>query len=136
MIPKRTCISKESHFLLSYKSSGAHSVLTGCVAIFEIPVTPSLFIKSSFYTCRIDMCQMIKHLRQKNQALLMYLEVTWNEFSSYWNCNTLCYCVSIPIHQFLFHTCRTYCQGWGLGRNQSTAINTKSGSCAAVTLLR
>ena len=42
-----------------------HSVLTGCVIIFEMPVTPSLFIKSSIYTCRTDMCQIIKHLHQK-----------------------------------------------------------------------
>ena len=31
-----------------------HSVLTGCVIIFEMTVTPSLFIKSSIYTCRTD----------------------------------------------------------------------------------
>ena len=45
-----------------------HSVLTGCVIIFEMSVTPLLFIKSSIYTCRTDMCQMIKHLRQKNSG--------------------------------------------------------------------
>ena len=42
-----------------------HCVLTGCVIIFEMTVTPSLFIKSPIYTCRADMCQMINHLHQK-----------------------------------------------------------------------
>ena len=40
---------------------GYHSVLTGCVIIFEMTVTPSLFVKSSIYTCRIDMYPMIKN---------------------------------------------------------------------------
>ena len=47
-----------------------HSVLTGCVIIFEMTVTPSLFIKSSIYTCRTDMYQMINHLHQKNLGLI------------------------------------------------------------------
>ena len=42
-----------------------HIVLTGCVIIFEMPATLSLFIKSSIYTCRTDICQIIKQLRQK-----------------------------------------------------------------------
>ena len=47
-----------------------HSVLTGCVTIFEMTVTPSLFIKSSIYTCRTDMYQMINHLHQKKLGLI------------------------------------------------------------------
>ena len=42
-----------------------HSVLIGYVIIFEMPVTPSLLIKSSIYTCRIDMRQIIKHIQPK-----------------------------------------------------------------------
>ena len=53
-------------------------------------VTPLLFIKSSIYTCRTDMCQMINHLHQKNLVLFIHWEITWIEFSSYWNRNTLC----------------------------------------------
>ena len=49
---------------------GKHSVLTGCVIIFEMTVTLSLFIKSFIYTCRIDMHQMINHLHQKNISLI------------------------------------------------------------------
>ena len=45
-----------------------HSVSTGCVINFEMPVTLSPFIKSSIYTCRTYICQMIKHLHQKNSG--------------------------------------------------------------------
>ena len=76
-----------------------HSVLTGCMIIFEIPVTLSLFIKSSIDTCRTDMCQIIKHLHQKISGRIDLLKSTWKEFSSCWNHNTLwevmksyCYC--------------------------------------------
>ena len=51
------------------KSKG-HSVLTGCVIIFEMSVTPSPIIKSSINTRRTDMGQMIKHLRQKNSGTI------------------------------------------------------------------
>ena len=34
-----------------------YSVLTDCVIIFEMPLTPSLSFKSSIYTCRIGKCQ-------------------------------------------------------------------------------
>ena len=50
------------HENLSYT---IHSVLTGCVIIFEMSVSPSLFIKLSIYTCRTDMCQIIMHIHQK-----------------------------------------------------------------------
>ena len=52
-------------FLVAY-----HSVLTVCVIIFEMTVTPSLFIKSSIYTCRTDMYQMTNHLPQKHLGLI------------------------------------------------------------------
>ena len=45
-----------------------HSVLTGCMIIFEMRVNPSLFIKSSIYTCRIDICQTIKHIHPKKSG--------------------------------------------------------------------
>ena len=48
----------------------AHSVLTGCAIIFEMTVSPSLFIKSSIYACRADMYQMINHLHQKKLGLI------------------------------------------------------------------
>ena len=35
---------------------------------FEMPVTPSLFIKSPIYTHRIDMCQTIKHIHPKKSG--------------------------------------------------------------------
>ena len=44
--------------------------------IFEMHVTPSLNIKSSIYTCRTDMYQIIRHLYQKIQVKLFYREVT------------------------------------------------------------
>ena len=50
-----------------------HSVLTGCVIILEMPLTLSLFIKSSIYTCRTDMRQIIKHLRQKDSGQINLL---------------------------------------------------------------
>ena len=51
-------------------TSPAHSVLTGCVIIFEMTITPSLFIKSSIYTYRTDMYQMIKSSSPKNLGLI------------------------------------------------------------------
>ena len=51
-----------------------HSVLIGCVTIFEMPVTLSLFIKLSIYNCRTDMRQMIKHLHQKNSDQINFLK--------------------------------------------------------------
>ena len=47
-----------------------HSVLKGCVIIFEMTVTLSLFIKSSIYACRTDIYQLINHLHQKNLDLI------------------------------------------------------------------
>ena len=56
------------HYIGLWDKRGSHSVLTGCVIVFEMPVTLSLFIKSSIYTCRTDMCQMLKHLHLKNSG--------------------------------------------------------------------
>ena len=68
----RTIYQKEftSNPLVLKLTREPHSVLTGCVIIFQMTVTPSLFIKSSIFTCRTDIRQMINHLHQKNLGLI------------------------------------------------------------------